>query len=76
MGKRYKHLLEQISDIDNIRLAYKKAVKGGNRYTVSHLKFKENLEANLYVNSFVLDSGRLDPTIAILLFFNKLVFPI
>ena len=49
MGKRYKHLLEQISDIDNIRLAYKKAVKGGNRYTVSHLKFKENLEANLYL---------------------------
>ena len=49
MGKRYKYLLEQISDIDNIRLAYKKAVKGGNRYTVSHLKFKENLEANLYL---------------------------
>lgn len=49
MGKRYKDLLEQISDIDNIRLAYKKAVKGGNRYTVSHLKFKENLEANLYL---------------------------
>ena len=49
MGKRSKHLLEQISDIDNIRLAYKKAVKGGNRYTVSHLKFKENLEANLYL---------------------------
>jgi len=49
MGKRYKNLLEQISDIDNIRLAYKKAVKGGNRYTLSHLKFKENLEANLYL---------------------------
>ena len=49
MGKRYKNLLEQISEIDNIRLAYKKAVKGGNRYTVSHLRFKENLEANLYL---------------------------
>ena len=49
MGKRYKNLLEQIINIDNIRLAYKKAVKGGNRYTVSHLKFKENLEANLYL---------------------------
>ena len=49
MGKRYKNLLEQITNIDNIRLAYKKAVKGGNRYTVSHLKFKENLEANLYL---------------------------
>lgn len=49
MGKRYKHLLEEIADMDNIRLAYKKAVKGGNRYTLSHLKFKENLEANLYL---------------------------
>lgn len=49
MGKRYKNLLVQIVDIDNLRLAYKKAVKGGNRYTVSHLKFKENLEANLYL---------------------------
>ncbi len=49
MGKRYKNLLEQIINIDNIRLAYKKAVKGGNRYTVSHLRFKENLEANLYL---------------------------
>ena len=49
MGKRYKNLLEQITNIDNIRLAYKKAVKGGNRYTVSHLRFKENLEANLYL---------------------------
>lgn len=49
MGKRYKNLLGQIADIDNIRLAYKKAVKGGNRFTVSHLKFKEHLEANLYL---------------------------
>ncbi|MCT7549803.1 reverse transcriptase/maturase family protein [Aliarcobacter butzleri] len=49
MGKRYKNLLEEIADIDNIRLAYKKAVKGVNRYTLSHLKFKENLEANLYL---------------------------
>lgn len=49
MGKRYKNLLEEITEIDNIRLAYKKAVRGGNRFTTSHLKFKENLEANLYL---------------------------
>jgi len=49
MGRRYKHLFEKIVDIDNLRLAYKKAVKGGNRYTAGHLKFKENLEANLFL---------------------------
>jgi retron-type reverse transcriptase len=49
MGKRYKNLFEKIVDIDNIRLAYKKALKGGNRYTAGHLKFKENLEANLFL---------------------------
>ena len=30
MSKKYKNLFEQIVDIDNIRLAYKKAVAGGN----------------------------------------------
>jgi len=49
MGKRYKNLFEKIVNIDNLRLAYKKAVKGGNRYTAGHLKFKENLEANLFL---------------------------
>jgi len=49
MGKRYKHLFEKIVAIDNLRLAYKKAVKGGNRYTAGHLKFKENIEANLFL---------------------------
>ena len=49
MGKKYKYLFEKIVDIDNLRLAYKKAVKGGNRYTAGHLKFKENLEANLFL---------------------------
>jgi len=49
MGKRYKNLFEKVVDINNIRLAYSKAVRGGNRYTISHLRFKENLEANLYL---------------------------
>lgn len=49
MGNKYKNLYDKICDIDNIRLAYAKAVRGGNRYTVSHLKFKENLEANLFL---------------------------
>ena len=48
MGKRYKNLFESIVDIDNIRSAYHKTAKGKNKYTSSHLKFKENLEANLY----------------------------
>jgi len=47
MGKKYKNLFDQIIDIDNIRIAYKKAVAGGNRYSTSHLIFKENLEYNL-----------------------------
>jgi len=49
MGKKYKNLFEKVVNINNIRLAYSKAVKGGNRYTISHLRFKENLEANLYL---------------------------
>lgn len=49
MGKKYKNLFEKVVDINNIRLAYQKAVRGGNRFTTSHLKFKENLEANLYL---------------------------
>ena len=49
MGQKYKNLFEKVVDINNIRLAYHKAVRGGNRYTISHLRFKENLEANLYL---------------------------
>jgi retron-type reverse transcriptase len=57
VGKKYKRLFEKIIDIDNLRLAYKKALKGGNRYTTSHLKFKENLEANLSLLQVQLESG-------------------
>ena len=49
MGKKYRNLFDSIVDIDNLRSAYKKTVRGGNRYSSGHLIFKENLEANLYV---------------------------
>lgn len=49
MGKKYRNLFNKIVEIDNLRDAYKKAVKGGNKYSNGHLQFKENLEANLYV---------------------------
>lgn len=48
MGKKYNNLLEKIADMDNIRLAYKLAVKGGNKDCPDHLEFKEHLEVNLY----------------------------
>ncbi|MCT7643839.1 reverse transcriptase/maturase family protein [Aliarcobacter butzleri] len=48
MGKKYRNLFENISDINNLRDAYKKVIKNGNRYKTEHLVFKENLEVNLY----------------------------
>jgi retron-type reverse transcriptase len=48
MGKKYKHLLEKIVDIDNLRDAYKKTAKN-KRYKIEHLLFKENLEVNLLI---------------------------
>lgn len=48
MGKKYKNIFQQIVDINNIRLAYYKTCKGKNKYSKSHLVFKENLEYNLY----------------------------
>lgn len=47
MGKKYKNLFNSVVDINNIRDAYEKAVRGGNRYSTSHLRFKENLDVNL-----------------------------
>ncbi|RXK03817.1 Retron-type reverse transcriptase [Arcobacter sp. CECT 8989] len=57
MGKRYKNLFESIADIDNLRLAYEKTVRGGNRYTKGHLRFKEYLEVNLYLLQKALING-------------------
>jgi retron-type reverse transcriptase len=48
MGTKHKHLYEKIYNIDNLRNAYKKAARGGNKYTIGNLKFQEDLEANLY----------------------------
>ncbi|DAB41114.1 MAG TPA: Retron-type reverse transcriptase [Sulfurovum sp. UBA12169] len=57
MGRKYRNLFSEIVDIDNLRNAYIKAVRGGNRYTASHLAFKENLEANLYLLQQKIISG-------------------
>lgn len=57
MGYKYKDIFDQIVDINNMRNAYAKAAKGSNRYTSAHLKFKENIEANLYLLQQKLISG-------------------
>lgn len=49
MGKRYKCLFSRVVDIDNLRSAYEKTARGGNRYSAGHLSFKENKEANLFI---------------------------
>ena len=43
MGKKYRNLFEQISNIDNLRDAYKKVIKNGNRCKREALEFKEYL---------------------------------
>lgn len=46
MGKKYKHLIEQVADIDNLRAAYAKTANG-KRLTWGYLEFKEYAEMNL-----------------------------
>lgn len=46
MGKKYKHLIEQIADIDNLREAYRRT-SAGKRLTWGYLEFKEYAEMNL-----------------------------
>jgi retron-type reverse transcriptase len=46
MGKKYKHLIEQIADIDNLRSAFAKT-SSGKRMTWGYLEFKEYAELNL-----------------------------
>lgn len=46
MGKKYKHLIEQIADIDNLRYAFAKT-SAGKRLTWGYLEFKEYAEMNL-----------------------------
>lgn len=57
MGTKYKNLFDRVYDIENLRDAYRKASRGGNKYTEGHLKFKENLEANLYRLQIALREG-------------------
>ena len=49
MGKKYRNLYEKIISKENIRDAYYKTIRNGNRYSKGHLIFKENLEVNLYI---------------------------
>lgn len=46
MPKKHKHLIEQISDIDNLRLAYART-SAGKHQTYGFLEFKEYAELNL-----------------------------
>lgn len=46
MGKKYKHLIEQVADIDNLRQAYLRT-SSGKRLTWGYLEFKEYSELNL-----------------------------
>lgn len=46
VGKKYKHLIDQITHIDNLRLAFQKTASG-KRMTWGYLEFKEYAELNL-----------------------------
>lgn len=46
MVKKYKNLIDKITDMDNIREAYRKTAKG-KKYTYGYLEFKEYDEVNL-----------------------------
>lgn len=46
MGKKYKRLIEQVADIDNLRLAHQRTASG-KRMTWGYLEFKEYAELNL-----------------------------
>jgi len=46
MGKKYKHLIEQVADIENLREAFRRT-SAGKRMTWGHLEFKEYAELNL-----------------------------
>jgi retron-type reverse transcriptase len=57
MGKKYKRLIEQISTIENLRLAYEKTLKS-KRLTWGYLEFKEYAESNLLtLQSEILDQS-------------------
>jgi len=61
MGKKYKHLMEQIVTRQNIYLAYTKA-RQGKVYSNAHIDFKENLHANLEEIYNELSNGTYAPS--------------
>jgi len=61
LGKKYKNLFNRTTDINNLRDAYCKTVRGGNRYTYGHLHFKENIEANIMLLKNRVESGSYSP---------------
>lgn len=46
MGKKYKHLIEQVADLENLRLAFHKTARA-KRLTWGYLQFKEYAELNI-----------------------------
>lgn len=56
MVKKYKNLIDKITDIDNLRLAYYKTSKG-KRSSYGYLDFKEYSEANIKILQDELISG-------------------
>jgi hypothetical protein len=47
MGKKYRNLIGEIADINNLRSAYQQA-RSGNRFSAGALSFKEHAEENLH----------------------------
>lgn len=56
MGKKHKHLIERIADIENLRAAYEKTARGKRR-TFGYLEFKEYAQANLVLMSEAILAG-------------------
>ncbi len=57
--KRANHLIEQIADPDNLRLACWKAAKG-KRYSQQVLNYQENLEENISLLRTQILTGNID----------------
>lgn len=56
MGKKYKHLIERVGAIENLRAAYERTAKG-KRATFGFLEFKEYAQANLVLMSEAILDG-------------------
>lgn len=60
MGKKYKHLFEQIVSRDNLWLAYRKAAKGKHG-SLGFLQFRQNEAANIATIERALLTGEYQP---------------